>query len=225
MHTPGGDPNAADGIVQYLRSKFDDIRIIVPLMAMSAGTMICCSANVIVMAKHSFLGPIDPQMNIGLPMSIPAHNIMEEFAKAKEELINKYNIPGIFEYWRLLLSKYPIPAIFEISNNSLSLSKELVKKWLRTYMFPSKSVSKINNIVKKLSMNPKSHSRHFGYDACKKDIGLNVEPLEGDNALQDLVLSIHHSIMITFEGTPSVKIVCNNLGKAMVSNDPTIAKK
>jgi ClpP class serine protease len=29
-------------------------------MAMSAATMIACAADVIVMGKHSFLGPIDP---------------------------------------------------------------------------------------------------------------------------------------------------------------------
>jgi ClpP class serine protease len=31
---------------------------------MSAATMLACSANKIVMGKHSFLGPIDPQFII-----------------------------------------------------------------------------------------------------------------------------------------------------------------
>lgn len=34
LHTPGGYPTAAEGIVNYLRSKFNDIRYIVPQMAM-----------------------------------------------------------------------------------------------------------------------------------------------------------------------------------------------
>jgi ClpP class serine protease len=29
---------------------------------MSAATMVACAANQIVMGKHSFLGPIDPQL-------------------------------------------------------------------------------------------------------------------------------------------------------------------
>src|SRR5215471_13862037 len=60
LHSPGGSPEAAEAFVSYLRSKFSHIRIIVPHLAMSAATMIACSANSIVMGKHSFLGPIDP---------------------------------------------------------------------------------------------------------------------------------------------------------------------
>lgn len=61
IHSPGGSGGAAEQIVKYLRTKFDDIRIIVPHMAMSAATMIACAANKILMGKHSFLGPIDAQ--------------------------------------------------------------------------------------------------------------------------------------------------------------------
>lgn len=40
LHTPGGDVAATESIVDYLRSMFsNDIRVIVPHMAMSAGTM------------------------------------------------------------------------------------------------------------------------------------------------------------------------------------------
>ena len=46
LHTPGGSPAAAEAIITYLRKKFDfDIRVIVPQLAMSAGTMIACAAK------------------------------------------------------------------------------------------------------------------------------------------------------------------------------------
>lgn len=52
LHTPGGSPAAAEAIVSYLRAKFgNDIRVIVPQLAMSAGTMIACSAKEIIMGK------------------------------------------------------------------------------------------------------------------------------------------------------------------------------
>ena len=88
LHTPGGSPAAAEAIVNYLRSKFNnDIRVIVPQLAMSAGTMIACSAKVIIMGKQSSLGPIDPQFN-----GIPAYNIMMEFeeARVRESKIKRY---------------------------------------------------------------------------------------------------------------------------------------
>ena len=37
LHTPGGDPNAAESIIDYLHSKFSYIEVIVPYLAMSAG--------------------------------------------------------------------------------------------------------------------------------------------------------------------------------------------
>lgn len=60
LHSPGGSSEAAEACVSYLRSKFRYLRAIVPVMAMSAATMVCCAADVVVMGKHSFLGPVDP---------------------------------------------------------------------------------------------------------------------------------------------------------------------
>lgn len=62
LHTPGGDPGAANALVAYLHSKFSDIETIVPTYAMSAGTMMCLGSNRIVMGRQSQLGPIDAQM-------------------------------------------------------------------------------------------------------------------------------------------------------------------
>uniref|UniRef100_UPI003222108E SDH family Clp fold serine proteinase n=1 Tax=Acetoanaerobium noterae TaxID=745369 RepID=UPI003222108E len=78
LHTPGGDTAATESIVDYLRRMFNtDIRVIVPQLAMSAGTMIACASKEIIMGKQSSLGPIDPQFN-----GIPAHGVIEEFEKA-----------------------------------------------------------------------------------------------------------------------------------------------
>lgn len=100
LHTPGGSPVAAEAIVRYLRSKFGkNIRVIVPQLAMSAGTMIACVGKEIVMGRHSSLGPIDPQFN-----GAPAYNIMLEFEQAKEEL--KIS-PENYHYWKIKLDKYP----------------------------------------------------------------------------------------------------------------------
>ncbi len=61
VHSPGGSAEATEAIVNYVRSKFSNVRVFVPHAAMSAATMLACSGNSIVMGKHSFLGPIDPQ--------------------------------------------------------------------------------------------------------------------------------------------------------------------
>lgn len=84
LHSPGGSAEATAAIVRYLRRKFSDIRVFVPLAAMSAATMWALAGNQIVMGKHSQLGPIDPQMITPLGQ-FPARAIIEQFEKAKAE--------------------------------------------------------------------------------------------------------------------------------------------
>ena len=78
LHTPGGGVQAAHSIVTYLRQMFGpNIRAVVPQIALSAGTMIACCCRSILLAKHSSLGPIDPQLR-----GIPAAGVIEEFDRA-----------------------------------------------------------------------------------------------------------------------------------------------
>ena len=108
LHTPGGDPAASEAIVNYLRLKFNnDIRVIVPQLAMSAGTMIACSGKEIIMGKQSSLGPIDPQFS-----GIPAYNIKSEFEEAKDDLIHH---PENANYWAIKTSTIS-SCIYENSN-------------------------------------------------------------------------------------------------------------
>ncbi len=70
LHSPGGALDAAESLVAYLRTKVRDLRVIVPHLAMSAATMLACAANRILMGKHSFLGPIDPQFVLNTPLGL-----------------------------------------------------------------------------------------------------------------------------------------------------------
>ncbi len=210
LHTPGGNPTAAESIVKYLRIKFNnDIRVIVPHLAMSAGTMIACSGKEIIMGKHSSLGPVDPQLN-----GLPAYSVKKEFEEAKNDLLkNPNNVP----YWSLQLQKYP-PGFLNVAIDSINLSSELVKEWLGTCMFDKDTdKEKIINIVNGLNEhdNSKTHGRHFDVQFCKK-LGLKITLLEDDPKLQDKVLSIHHSMMLTFNSSNAVKIIENNEKGTMI---------
>ena len=89
LHSPGGYPEAAEAIVAYLRSRFADIRVIVPQLAMSAATMIACAADKIVLGKHSFLGPTDPQIMLATPLgvrSVPAQSVLDQFDRPRRNV-------------------------------------------------------------------------------------------------------------------------------------------
>lgn len=206
LHTPGGDPTAAEAIVNYLKDKFNkDIRVIVPQIAMSAGTMIACSAKEIIMGKQSSLGPIDPQFS-----GIPAYNIMQEFIEAREDLaINPQNA----QYWAIKLQQYPA-AFMKSAIDAIDLSDELIRNWLSDVMLKGKRKTVINKAVDFLTSHESSkvHARHYRYQECR-DHGLIIKLMEDDNELQDKILSVHHCFMITLQSTEALKMISNNLKK------------
>lgn len=211
LHTPGGDIPATESLVYYLKSIFgNNIRAIVPQIAMSAGTMIALSCSEILMGKQSNLGPIDPQYG-----PYRAHGIIEEFnnavdcaAKGKPD----------FQAWQYILNKYT-PTLIGECQKSITWSDSLVKEWLKQNMFAGQgdAETKADAIVKYLGSHSLtySHSRHIHIDDLLK-LGVKVVKMESDQTLQDLILSVHHSTMITFNRTKAYKIIENQEGKAFV---------
>jgi periplasmic serine protease len=213
LHTPGGDPAAAESIVKYLRSKFNnDIRVIVPHLAMSAGTMMACAAKEIIMGRHSSLGPIDPQFS-----GIPAYDIKLEFEEAKKDLVEH---PENFRYWQIKLQQFPA-AFLKTAIDAIELADILVKEWLTSCMFLGEDIDdgKIETIVKTLNdhADSKTHGRHFDAVFCR-NIGLKIINMEDDQELQDKILSVHHSYVQTLTATSTVKIIENQEGKCMINH-------
>jgi hypothetical protein len=218
IHSPGGSAEATEALVKYLRSKFNHIRAIIPYGAMSAATMLACAADVIVMGKHSFIGPIDPQVIVPTRLgirTIPAQAIIEQFKRAKEECKDDPKNLGV---WLPIVEQYG-PALIVECEHAIDLSKALVLDWLTKYMFSKEP--NVENMAKKVADTLadhslfKSHRRHIDREQAK-EIGLKLENLEDDDKLQDLVLSVFHATTHTFDGTGAVKIIENQLGKAFI---------
>lgn len=217
LHSPGGSPESAEAIVSYLRSRFSHIRVIVPQLAMSAATMIACAANQIVLGKHSFLGPTDPQLLLPTALgvrAVPAQAILDQFDRAQQECTD----PAKLSAWLPMLSQYG-PDILVQCESALDMSKDLVRTWLETYMFRDfeDRSQKAERVSDWLSghKNFKSHARHIPR-AEVEDNQLAVIRLEKDERFQDLALSVFHATTHTFTGTPAVKIVENHTGRAFI---------
>jgi hypothetical protein len=213
LHTPGGETAATESIVDYLRSMFkNDMRAIVPQLAMSAGTMIACACKQIVMGKHSSLGPIDPQLN-----GMAAHGIIEEFNQAQKDIKND---PSFIHVWQPIFHKYQPTLIGECAK-AIQWSETMVKEWLTTGMFggqPDAAV-KVKKVMQELASHALtlSHARHLSASKCK-DLGLDVVMLEDDPKLQDAVLTVHHAMIHTLSSTNAVKIIENHNGVASISS-------
>jgi hypothetical protein len=181
------------------------------------GHNISCGANIIVLGKHSFLGPIDPQILVQTPLGAryaPAQAIIEQFEKAVEECQNPKRLPA----WIPMLSQYG-PDLLVACDNASELSKTLVADWLRRWMFGNArdKTQRADKIAAWLANHSqfKSHGRHIGRSLLRRK-GLQIQNLEEDQALQDSVLSIFHATTHTFGGTLAGKIIENHLGKAFV---------
>jgi hypothetical protein len=215
LHSGGGSPTAAEAIIEYVRTKFSDLRVIVPLAAMSAATMMACAANRIVLGKHSYLGPIDPQLLLQTPVGVsfvPAQAILEQFKMAQRDSADKNK----YASWIPMLQQYG-PALLVQCKNVMALSQTLVSDWLARWMFAGhpRCRQKAGRVARSLNKHQAHlvHGRHLSR-AQVRNLGLIVDDLETNQAFQDAVLTAFHATMLTFQINPSVhKVIENHLGK------------
>jgi hypothetical protein len=227
IHSPGGSPQAAEQMVNYLRTQFDYIRAFVPMQAKSAATMIALGCDEIVMGRHSELGPIDPQILVPVPEGrryAPAIAILRDFRRAQSEVAADVNtLPA----WTPILRSY-IGGMVEFCTQQITLAQEVVAGWLEQHMLahPDAKVPKPKREQTAVEIAAyfgseysydrfRTHGRPMRIEELQKVPGLVVRELEADNALQDAVLSIYHALDLTF-GAPVLKIVENHLGARFV---------
>lgn len=219
IHSPGGYAEAAEAIMNYLRTRYAHIRVIIPQAAMSAATMMALGADEIVMGNHSQLGPIDPQITIATPEGMrgaPAKAILDQFELAKEELKDSSKLPA----WLPILRGYG-PGLLAQCEDARDLAESIVREWLERHMFSgtADAGSKAQSAAEWFAdySNFGSHSRSIPLQRiAEANLSLNITPLEDDQALQDAVLSVYHASTITFRGTSAVKIIENQNGKTYV---------
>ena len=211
LHTPGGSIASTESIVNYLHLMFNrDVRVMVPQVALSAGTMIACSAKEIVLVKQSSLGPIDPQLR-----GIPAQGVINEFTQALRECKTD---PASLQIWQFIIQQYR-PTFLGQCRQAIEWTKVFVSEKLKSVMFAgdADAETKAGRIVEFLSDTDehKAHERHIPMAKCI-EIGLRIKPLEEDATLQDLLLTVHHCFMHSLMNSNAYKIIENHLGVAFV---------
>lgn len=122
LHTPGGGIAATQSIAHYLHEMFgNDIRAIVPQIAMSAGTMVACICRSILMGKHSNLGPVDPQLS-----GFPALAVKKQFETAYSQILDDNRAANV---WHPILRQLG-PSFLQECDWALEWAREFVEKSL-----------------------------------------------------------------------------------------------
>jgi Serine dehydrogenase proteinase len=159
LNSPGGDPYAAQKIVQIYRNRFKSFEVIVPKYAKSAATMIVIGSDNIFMGPSAVLGSIDPQIRIPGP-------------KGRFETISAR---AILHHHKNKIH----PEVKKICENALNATQEFAIKYLSRYMLAQDPV-KARNAAEKLSNGifSKSHSKGIKFEELKEKIGLKVNLIE-----------------------------------------------
>jgi hypothetical protein len=219
LHTPGGSISATQSIVTYVRERFGtDVRAIVPNMALSGGTIVACSAKVICMARHSSIGPIDPQIR-----GIAAHGVPKEFERAFTEIRED---PGKEAVWRPILSQYT-PTFLGHCKNAIDWSERFTREQPATNMFADLPTPERDARIDKIIEAPtaydsvKTHDRQIGYQEARS-IGLKIDLIEDHQEFQDLVLTVHHCFAHTLSNTQAFKIISNHRGAAFIKQQVSL---
>lgn len=188
LDTPGGVVEVVERMVAALRFVYEDVTMIVPDRAMSAGTIFALSADRIMMDHLSCLGPIDPQIEKDGKL-VPALSYLNQF-----ERLNKKSRDGqltTVEY--MLLDKLDLGELYQFKQ-ARELSVELLIKWLSRYKFknwnetetkrkevsPSMKADRAKEIAALLN-NPerwRSHGRAIDRGTLQEEVGLKIDNLE-----------------------------------------------
>lgn len=178
---------------------------------MSGGTIIALSCKEILMGKQSSIGPVDPLFG-----DISAVGLIDEIQWMSKEI--KRDAANAL-IWDPILRQIS-PGFITECKDAIRWSHKMATDLLKSNMFKNhrnknQRVSKIiaHLSEKKTTMN---HGRHIGLDEAKSLFGDKLVEIEGDNKLQDLILSIHHAAIITLHATDCYKIIENHAGRAFL---------
>jgi hypothetical protein len=169
------------------------VDVIVPDRAMSAGTVLALSADVIMMDYFSVLGPIDPQVEKDGRL-IPALAYLIQYNR----LIEKAAAGGLTTADAILLQKLDLGELQQFEE-ARELSVSLLKKWLATYKFkdwtvtetrkaavkPSDREERAADIATKLS-DPQlwhSHGRGITMETLRNELNLRIDDFGTDPEL------------------------------------------
>lgn len=218
LYTRGGSTLAAWSVVNLLRQFCNELEIIVPSKAHSAGTLMCLGANNIIMTKQATLGPIDPNVNTPLNPHIPG---------APENITFPVSVEAIKGYIELIKTELGIkessdlalvinalntkihPLVLGEVYRARSQIKMLAQKLLNQQM---KDGVKIQKIIEFLCSESGSHDYTINRKEARDDLGLNIETPSDElyHLIKKVFDDIQDELELNSDFNPTIKIGSGN---------------
>lgn len=202
LDTNGGQTSAAWRLINLLRSFGDELEVIVPTKAMSAGTLMSLGADRIVMTKQGALGPIDPSLD-SHPLSptvgshqftvpVSAEAVRGYLDEVKKDITDPAALATVWTHLASHIHPIVLGEIFRLGGQIRSMAKTLIKNQV-----PDEETQ--DKIINLLCSDSGSHDYTINRRYAA-DIGLNVE--KPTAALYDILGNItksYHSELKTLE--------------------------
>lgn len=204
LYSRGGDTLAAWSIANLLRQFCQELEVIVPAKAHSAATLLCLSADTILMTKQATLGPIDPSINTPLNPGIPGAPPEARYSVSVEAILGfielakkEFSIEDAGSLASILtkLAEHVHPLVLgEVFRRQRQI-KELAGKLLSHHL---KDEDKTKRIIDFLCSESGSHDYTINRKEAR-DLGLPVE--RPDDTLYRLVKGIYDDMSSELELT------------------------
>jgi len=185
INSPGGDANVAEKLLLMCRQRFSkEFNVIVPDFAKSAATMIALGSDKILMGYLAELGPIDPQLRIGLaPLGgevIPARSFIDGLEIIRRKITEDHD--PVQMYFPMMSQIRP--EILARCYAAIDGARKFAEKWLKSYMLKD-DPEQAGRVARWLSEGEmyKSHGKVIDFDEAKNVLKLNADKIPPNSDL------------------------------------------
>lgn len=210
LETPGGSAEVAEEIVRVLRSKYEEVAVIVPGWAKSAGTIMAMAADEILMGPISALGPIDAQI-IWQGKQFSADALLEAMEKIKKEVTDT----GVLNKAYIPMLQGISPGEIQSAENALNFAQVLAANWLAQYKFKNwmthsstgepvseeQKLARAKEVAHELADHRKwlTHARSIKIDDLEA-MRVRITNYANDPALSEAITRYYTLLQMTFSG-------------------------
>lgn len=202
IDTNGGHTSSAWRIIQLIRSFCDELEVIVPSKARSAGTLISLGANKIIMTKQAALGPIDPSLtnhplapdvkNVRgdmVKLSVSAEAVRGYLAEAKKDIKDDTAMASVWNHLSSQIHPIVLGELFRLGEQIRGMATTLLQRQVADKDTREK-------IVQLLCSDSGSHDYTINRRQAA-DVGLNVE--KPSAAFYGLLMQIAQSFLVELQ--------------------------
>ncbi|MYD45829.1 MAG: serine protease [Gammaproteobacteria bacterium] len=198
LHTLGGNTLAAWRLINLIRMFCEELYVLIPSKALSAGTLISIGADKVIMTKQAALGPIDPSVSDPLnpqavvngqptPVPVSVESVRGYLDAAREELqiTDSEHLASILVNLSTHIHPLVLGSIFRTQSQIRFLARKLLSQQIE-------NESTVESIIKFLCADSGSHDYTINRREAL-ELGLKVD--KPSDELYAVLRQLHLSFM------------------------------